>query len=177
MESYDKPNVLKSRDIITLLKKVCMVKAMVFPVVMYRCESWTIKKAECWKTDAYKLWCWGRLFWPPWSARRSNQSILKENQPWIFFGRIAGESEAPILWPLEAKHQLTGRDADPGKDWGRRRRGRRAWDGRTVSPTRWTCIWAAPGGSSGQRDPVRCSPRGCGVWDVAQRLNGHISSR
>jgi len=61
-----------------LLTKVCIVKAMVFPVVMYGCERWTIKKAECWRTDAFKLWCWRRLLRVPWTARRSNQSILKE---------------------------------------------------------------------------------------------------
>ena len=70
-------SILKSRDI-TLLTKVHLVKAMVFPVVMYGCESWTIKKAECQKIDAFKLWCWIRLLRVPWTARRSNQSILKE---------------------------------------------------------------------------------------------------
>ena len=70
-------SILKSRDI-TLLTKVCLVKAMVFPVVMYRCESWTIKKAECQRIDAFELWCWRRLLRVPWTARRSNQSILKE---------------------------------------------------------------------------------------------------
>ena len=73
-------NVLKSRDI-TLPTKVYLVKAMVFPVVMYACESWTIKKAECRKTDAFKLCCWRRLLRVPWTARRSNQSILKESSP------------------------------------------------------------------------------------------------
>ena len=72
--------VLKSRDI-TLLTKVHLVKAMVFPVVMYRCESQTIKKAEHWRTDAFKLWCWRRFLRIPWTARRSNQSILKEINP------------------------------------------------------------------------------------------------
>ena len=73
-------SILKSRDI-TLLTKVCLVKAMVFPVVMYRCESWTIKKAECRRIDAFELWCWRRLFRVPWTARRSNQPILKEISP------------------------------------------------------------------------------------------------
>ena len=71
-------SILKSRDI-TLLTKVHIVKAMVFPIVMYGCESWTIKKAECWRTDAFKLWCWRRLLRVPCTARRSNWSILKEN--------------------------------------------------------------------------------------------------
>ena len=72
--------ILKSRDI-TLPSKVCLVNATVFPVVMYGCESWTIKKAECWRTDAVELWCWRRLLRVPWTARRSNQSILKEISP------------------------------------------------------------------------------------------------
>ena len=73
-------NILKSRDI-TLPTKVCLVKALVFPVVMYGCESWTIKKTECWRIDAFELWCWRRLLRVPWTARRSNQSILKEISP------------------------------------------------------------------------------------------------
>ena len=76
-------NVLKSRDI-TLLTKVCLVKAMVFPVVMYECESWTIKKAKGRRTDAFELWCWRRLLRVPWTARRPNQSILKEISPEYF---------------------------------------------------------------------------------------------
>ena len=75
-------SVFKSRDI-TLPTKVCLVKAMVFPVVMYGCESWTVKKAECRRMDAFELWCWRRLLRVPWSARRSNQSILKEISPGI----------------------------------------------------------------------------------------------
>ena len=73
-------SILKSRDT-TLPTKVHMIKAMDFPVVMYRCESWTIKKAECQRIDAFKLWCWRRLLRAPWTARRSNQSILKEINP------------------------------------------------------------------------------------------------
>ena len=73
-------SVLKSRDI-TLPTKVCIVKAMVFPVVMYGCENWTIKKAECWRIDVVELWCWRTLLRVPWTARRSNQSILKEISP------------------------------------------------------------------------------------------------
>ena len=73
-------SVLRSKDI-TLLTKVHIIKAMVFPVVMYRCESWTIKKTECWRIDAFELWCWRRLLKMPWTARRSKQSILKEISP------------------------------------------------------------------------------------------------
>ena len=73
-------SIFKSRDI-TLPTKICLVKAMVFPVVMYRCETWTIKKAECRRIDSFDLWCWRRLLRVPWTARRSNQSILKEISP------------------------------------------------------------------------------------------------
>ena len=76
-ESYDQLSILKSRDI-SLSTKVHLVKAMVFPVVMYGCESWSIKKVECWRIYAFELWCWRRLLRVPWTARRSNQSILKE---------------------------------------------------------------------------------------------------
>ena len=76
----NRDSILKSRDF-TLPTKVCLVKAMVFPVVMYGCESWTIKKAECWRIDAFELWCWRRLLRVPWTAGRSNQSILKEISP------------------------------------------------------------------------------------------------
>ena len=103
-------SILKSRDI-ALPTKVHLVKAMVFPVVMYGCESWTVKKAEHQRIDAFELWCWRILLRVPWTARRSNQSILKEiqpvhsegDQPWDFFGRNDAEAEAPILWPPHAK--------------------------------------------------------------------------
>ena len=75
-------SILKSRDF-TLPTQVCLVKAMVFPIVMYGCESWTVKKAECWRIDAFELWCWRRLWRVPWTARRSIQSILKEISPGI----------------------------------------------------------------------------------------------
>ena len=95
-------SILKSRDI-TSPTKVRLIKAMVFPIVMYGCESWTIKKAECQRTDAFELWCWRRLLRVPWTARRSNQSILKEINP-EFIGRTDAEAETPILWPRDAKN-------------------------------------------------------------------------
>ena len=101
-------SILKSRDI-TLMTKVRLVKAVVFPVVMYGCESWTVKKAEHRRIDAFELWCWRRLLRVPWTARRSNQSILKEisfirvqlkgDQSGVFIGRTDAEAETPILWP------------------------------------------------------------------------------
>ena len=93
-------SILKSRDI-TLLTKVHPVKALVFPVVIYECESWTIRKAECQRSDAFELWCWRRLLRVPWTAR-SNQSILREINP-EHIGRTDAEGEAPILWPPDAK--------------------------------------------------------------------------
>ena len=106
-------SVLKNRDI-TLLTKVGFSKAMVFPVVMYGCESWTIKKAECQRIDAFELWCWRRLM-----------SLLdckikpvnpKGNKPWKFTGRTDAEAEAPMLWPPDVKSWFTGKDPDAGKD-------------------------------------------------------------
>ena len=88
-------SILKSRDI-ALPAKVHLLKAMVFPVVMYGCESWTIKKAECRTIDAFELWCWRRLLRVPWTASRSNQSMLKEISP-VFFGRNDAKAETPVL--------------------------------------------------------------------------------
>ena len=104
-------SIFKSRDI-TLPTKVRLVKAMVFPVVMYGSERWTVKKAECRRIDAFELWFWRRLLRVPWTTRRSNQSILKEIQPvhskgdqsWVFFGRNDAKAEAPVLWPPDAKN-------------------------------------------------------------------------
>ena len=88
----------------TLLTKVHLVKAMVFPVVMYPCESWTLKKAERPRIDAFELWSWRRLLRVPWTSRRSNQSILKDISPGlIFIGRTDTEAETPVFWPPDAK--------------------------------------------------------------------------
>ena len=94
-------SIFKSRDF-TLLTKVRLVKAMAFPVAMYGCESWTVKKAERQRIDAFELWCQGRLLRVPWTARRSNQSILKD-QPWEFFGRTDVKAETLVLWPPHEK--------------------------------------------------------------------------
>ena len=94
-------SMLKSRDV-TLSAKVCLVKAMVFPVVMYGYESWTVKKAEHWRIDAFELWCWRRLLRVPWTARRSNLST-KGDKSWGFIGRSDAEAETPVLWPPHEK--------------------------------------------------------------------------
>ena len=95
-------SILKSRNI-TLPTKVCLDKAMFFPVVMYRCVSWTIKRAEHQRTHAFELWCWRRLLRVPWTARRSNQSNPKGDQSWVFIGRTDVEAETPVLWPPDVK--------------------------------------------------------------------------
>ena len=124
-------SILKSRDI-TLLTKVCLVKAVVFPIIIYGCESWTIKKAECLRIDVFELWCWRRILRVPWPATRSNQSILKEISPEC---SMEGWILKLKLWPPDAKNCLIGKDPDTAKE-GRRRRGwrRMRWlDGITDS--------------------------------------------
>ena len=114
-------SVLKIRTI-TLLTKIHIVQAMVFQVVMYRCESCTLKKAEHQRIDTFKLWCWRRHLRVPWTARRSNQSNLKEDQPWIFPGRTVAdaEAEAPVFWSSDMNRWLIGKVPDAGKDWGQK---------------------------------------------------------
>ena len=115
-------SILKSRDI-TLLTKVRLVKAMVCPVVMYGCESWTIKKAERWRIDAFELWCWRRLLRVPCTAKKSNQSILKEINPEYSLEGLMFEAETPVLWPPDVKSWLIWKDPDAGKDWGQEEKG------------------------------------------------------
>ena len=114
-------NILKTRDI-TLPTKAHPVKTMVFPVVMYGCESWTIKKAEHRRMDAFELWCWRRLLRVPWTARKSNQSILKEISPEYSLEGLMLRLK-PKLRPPNAKNKLTGKDPDAGKDWRREEKG------------------------------------------------------
>ena len=116
-------SILKSRDI-TLLTKVCLVKAMVFPVVMYGCESWTIKKGECQRIDAFKLWCWRWLFKSPLDCKEIKPDNPQVGQPWIFIGRTDAEAEASILWPPDVNSWLSGRDTDAGEDWRQKGKGR-----------------------------------------------------
>ena len=115
-------SIFKSRDI-TLPTKVRLVKAMVFPVVMYGCESWTVKKAEHQRIDVFELWCWKKLLKVPWTARRSNQSILKEISPGISLEGMMLKLKTPVLWPPHAKNWLIGKDSDAGRDWGQEEKG------------------------------------------------------
>ena len=118
-------NILKSRDI-TLSTKVRLVKAMVFPVVMYGCESWTVKKAECRRIDAFELWCWRRLLRVPWTARRSNQSILKEISPGCSLEGLMLKLKLPYFGHLMRradsfeKTLILGK-IEGGRRWGRQR--------------------------------------------------------
>ena len=114
-------NVLKSRGI-TLPTNVHLVKAMVFPVVTYGCESWTIKKGECRRTDAFEL-VLEKTLESPLNRKKIQPVHPKGNQSWIVIGRTDAEAENPVLWPLDAKNWLIGKDPDAGKDWRRRRRG------------------------------------------------------
>ena len=128
-------SILKSRDI-TLPTKVHLVKAIVFPVVMYGCESWTVKKAEHWRIDAFELWCWRRLLRVPWTARRSNQSILKEISPWCSLEGVMLELKLQHFGHLMWRVDSLEKTLMLGGIGGRRRRGwpRMRWlDGITYS--------------------------------------------
>ena len=137
-------SVLKSRDI-SLLTKVHLVKAMVFPVVMYRCESWTIMKAECWRIDAFKLWCWRRVLRVPWTARRSNQSILKEVSPEYSLEGLMLKLKLQYFDYLMQRADSLEKTLMLGKIEGRRRRGQQRWDGWMAPPTQWTWVWTSSG--------------------------------
>ena len=121
-------SILKSRDIKKkkqrhyFASKIHLFKALVFPVVRYRCESWTLRKAKHRRIDAFELWCWQRLLWVPWIARRSNQSILRKSVLNIHW-RTDAEAETPILWPPDVKNWLIGKDPVAGKDWRQEEKG------------------------------------------------------
>ena len=132
--------ILRSRDI-TLPTKVHLVKAMVFPVVMYGCESWTIKKAECQKTDAFELWCWRRLLREPWTARRSNQSVLKDISPENSLEGLMLKLKLQYCGHLMWRANSFEKTLMLGKIEGGRRGDNRGWDGWMASPTWWTWVW------------------------------------
>ena len=131
-------SILKSRDII-LLTKVHLIKAMVFPVVMYGCESWTLKKAEHWRIDAFELWCWRRLLRVLWTARRSNQSILKEISPGRSLKglmlKLKLQYFGHLIWRTDSfERSKAGGEGDD-----------RGSDGWMASPTQWTWVWVNSG--------------------------------
>ena len=163
-------SILKSKDT-TLLTKVHTVKALVFPVVMYRCESWTIKKVEHWRIDAFELWCWRRLLRVPWTARRWNQSILRKSTLKIHWkdwccswssSSLATRCEEPTHW----------KDADAGKDW--RQEEKRAIEDKMVRWHHWLNgheFEQIPGDGEGQESLTGCIPWGRKESDMTWQLN------
>ena len=145
---------------------------MFFPVVMYGCESWTIKKTKCRRIDAFELWCWRRLLRVPWPARRSNQSILKEiNSEYSLEGLMA---EASIIWPPDVKSRLIRKDPDVGKGWRQEEKEMTedemvGWHHRLNGHE----FEQAPGDGEGQGSLVCCSPWGRKEWDMTERLNNN----
>ena len=163
-------SILKSRDI-TLPTKVRLVKAMVFPVVIYGCESWTVKKAERQRTDAFELWCWRRL---------ESSLDCKEIQPvhseldqsWVFFGRNDAKAETPVLWPPHGKSWLNGKDSDAGRNWGQEEKG--TTEDEMAGWHHWLhgheSEWT-PGVGDGQGGLACCDSWGCKESDMTERLN------
>ena len=147
-------------------------QTLAFPVVMYGCESWTLKKAERQRIDAFELWCWRRLSRVPLECKKIKPIHTKGNQSCIFIGRTDAEAEAPILWPPDAKNWHIGKDPDAGKDWGQEEKGMTedemvGWhhrlDGREFEQ--------APGVGDGQGCLSCYSPRGRKESDTTQWLN------
>ena len=123
-KSYDQPGQHIKNQRYYFSNKVCLVKAMVFPVVMYECESWTIKKAECWRIATFELWCWGRLLRVPWTARRSNQSILKEISLEYLLEGLMSKLKLQYFGHLMWRTDSLEKTLMLGKIEGKRRRGR-----------------------------------------------------
>ena len=121
---YDKlrQHIKKQRHLLCLLRKVCIIKAMVLPIVMYGYDSWTIKKAEHWRIDSFEMWCWKRLE-SPLDSKEIKPVYPKGNQFWVFIGKTDVEVGAPILWPSDVKNWLTGKDPYVKKYWGHEEKG------------------------------------------------------
>ena len=168
-KSYDqsKQHIKKQRHYFA--NKVSSSQAMVFPVVMYGCESWTVKKAKRRRIDVFELWCWRRLLRVPWTARRCNQSILKEISPGC---SLDAKAETPVLWPPHAMSWLIGKDPDAGRDWGQEEKGTTqdemaGWHHRLDGPEfEWTL-----GVGDGQEGLACCDSWGHKELDTTERLN------
>ena len=163
-------SIFKSRDI-TLSTKVHLVNAMVFPVVMYGCESWTVKKAGCWRIDAFELWCWRRLLRVPWTAKRSNQSILKEISPGCSLEGLMLKLKLQYFGHLMQRTDSL-EDCDAGQDWRQGEKG--MTENEMVGWHHWFNgheFEQAPGVGDGQGSLVCCSPWGCKELDMTEWLN------
>ena len=151
--------------------QVLMVKTIVFPVVMYGWESWTIKKTEYRRTDIFKLWL-EKTLQSPLDCKKIQPVHLKGNQSWVFFGRTDAEAEAPILWLPDAKNWLIWKDADSGKDWGQEEKG--TTEDEMVGWNHWFDgheFEQGPGAGDGQGSLACCSPRGCKESDMTEWMN------
>ena len=163
-------SILKSRDI-TLPKKIHLVKAIVFPVVMYGCEGWTVKKAEHWRIDAFELWCWRRLLRVPWTARRFNQSILKEISPGYSLEgmtlRLKLQYFGHLIWRVDSLEKT-----DAGRDWGQEEKG--TTEDEMVAWHHWLdgCKFEwTPGVGDGQGGLACCDSWGRKESDTTEQLN------
>ena len=167
-KSYDKPRQRIKKQRHYFVNRCHLIKAMVFPVVMYGCKSWTINKAEYWRIDAFKLWCWRRLE-SPLNSKEIKPVNHKGNQPWIFIART--DAEAPTLWPPDAKSPLTRKDPDAGKDWGQEEKGMK--EDEMVRWHHWLNgheFEQALGDGEGQGSLACCSPR-VAESDMTEWLN------
>ena len=138
---------------------------------MYGCESWTIKKAEHWGTDAFELWCWRILFECPLDCKEIQPVHPKGNQSRIFIGRTDVEAETPILWPPDVKSWLIWKDPNVWKNWRQEEGDKRGWDGWMASPTQGTWVWVNSGNRWWKRGLLCCSPGGHKESDTTEWLN------
>ena len=164
----------KSRDI-TLPTKVCLVKAFIFPVVMYGCECWTIKKAECQRIDSFELWCWRRLQSPQ-DCKDIQPVNPKGNQSWIFIGRTDAKAETPILRPPDGKNWLIWKDPDAGNDW--KQEGKGTTEDEVIGWHHWLDgheFEQALEVGDRQGSVACCSPWGCKESDMTEWLNWSIT--
>jgi len=169
---FDQPTQHNKKQRHYFINKGLSIQGYGFAVVMYGCDIWTIKKAECWRFDAFELWCWRRLLRVHWTARRSNQSILKEIRPGIYLEGMMLKLKLQYFWPLHAKSWLLGKDSDAGRDWGQEEKGMTedemaGWhhwfDGRE---SEWT-----PGVGNGLGGLECCCSWSCQELDMTDWLN------
>ena len=163
-------NLLKNRDI-TLATKVHLVKVMVFPVVMYGCECWAVKKAECQKNDAFELWCWRRLLRVPWTARRSNQSILKESSLGYSLEGLMLKVKLQYFGHLKWKVDSLEKTLMLGGFGSRRRKGKQRLRWLMASPSQWTWVWVNSRAGDGQGGLECSESRGHKESDTTEWLN------